>query len=66
MKVTEINAITNQSKVREVTADELAQFASDKSDRLAAEKLVADKALAKAALLERLGITADEANLLLS
>ena len=53
-------------EVREYTADEYAQDVIDKaeSQRLADE--IAIKAADKAALLAKLGITADEAKLLLS
>lgn len=57
-------------EVRELTADELAQY---KADAARIEKDLADKALeiqskkeAKAALLLKLGITEDEAILLLT
>ena len=57
-------------EVREYTADEYAQNELDKQElaRLAAEQaeLEAEAAANKAALLNRLGITADEAKLLLS
>ncbi len=54
---------------RELTADEYAEIKSEQ-DRLALEKTAADAksladAHARAALLERLGITAEEAALLL-
>lgn len=53
-------------EVREYTADEYAQDVIDKaeSQRLADE--IAIKAADKAALLARMGLTADEAKLLLS
>jgi hypothetical protein len=57
-------------EVREYTADEYVQNELDKQElaRLAAEQaeLEAEAAANKAALLNRLGITADEAKLLLS
>ena len=69
-KVYEVNATTNEIIEREATAEELAQEAADR-ERLA--KLKADKdaeaaqaEAAKAALLEKLGITEEEAKLLLS
>jgi hypothetical protein len=52
--------------VRNATAEEAAAIKANEADRVAKEKAAADKATAKAALLERLGITADEAALLLS
>jgi hypothetical protein len=51
---------------REMTAKEAAEHAKQEAEFLAAEQARADKVEAKAALLERLGITADEAALLLS
>lgn len=56
---------TGEEITREMTADEAAQLNQAKTK--AAEDIAAteSKAAAKAALLERLGITADEAALLL-
>lgn len=60
---------TGETTVREMTDAELAELAYQAE--LAAEKkaeedrIATEKATAKAALLERLGITADEAALLL-
>ena len=52
--------------VRNATAEEAAAIKANEADKIAEEKAAADKLVAKAALLERLGITADEAALLLS
>jgi hypothetical protein len=52
--------------VRNATAEEAAAIKANEADRVAKEKAAADKLAAKAALYERLGITADEAALLLS
>ena len=60
------NIETDEVIDREMTADELAQWEADKADSVAKAQAEADKAADKAALLERLGITADEAKLLLS
>ena len=60
------NIETDEVIDREMTADELAQWKADKADSVAKAQAEADKAADKAALLERLGITADEAKLLLS
>ena len=69
-KVTEIDAITGEVIERPMNDEELAQRKKDQeeSEKLAAAKAkeLADKAIAKSVLLERLGITADEAKLLLS
>jgi hypothetical protein len=67
---TEHNVTTGEIIVRDMTADELAQYEKDveKWAKLKADQAKANtaKATAKAALLEKLGITADEAALLLS
>jgi hypothetical protein len=69
-KVTEIDAITGEVIERPMNDEELAQRKKDQEEaqKLAAAKAkeLADKAIAKSVLLERLGITADEAKLLLS
>lgn len=52
--------------VREATADEIAEIKANEKAALANAKTETDKAAAKSALLDRLGITADEAKLLLS
>ena len=51
---------------REMNAEEFAQYEIDEANAAARKAAEAAKATAKAALLERLGITQDEANLLLS
>jgi hypothetical protein len=70
MKITEkeFNALTGDE-----TITEREETATEKAERLAREKWLAEqaaeaevKAQAKAELLERLGITADEAKLLLA
>lgn len=60
------NAETGEVIEREMTADEFAQYEADKLE--AQQELLAaqERAAAKAALLEKLGITQDEAKLLLS
>jgi len=50
--------------VRDATAEEIAKIDAIKSEKIAQEKAETDKATAKAALLAKLGITADEAALL--
>jgi len=63
-----VNCETGEVTELELTADEVAQRAKDASDYAKAkaddDKAAADKAAAKAALLAKLGITADEAALL--
>ena len=65
----EINCETGEVIERPLTADEIAAneaaAAQAEADRLAAEAEAATKAQAKAALLAKLGISEDEAKLLL-
>ena len=65
MQILEHNIETGEAIEREATAAELAQMEIDAAKFAAEEKAESDKAASKAALLERLGITADEAALLL-
>jgi hypothetical protein len=66
----EINCETGEVIERPLTADEIAANeaaqAQAELDRAAAEAEAETKATAKAALLTKLGITADEAKLLLA
>jgi hypothetical protein len=65
MKVMEINCETGEEILREATKAELDQAKLD-SELVANEQAEAEaRATQKAALLERLGITEDEAKLLL-
>lgn len=64
--VTIHNAETNEVETREMNAEELAQYAIDLERDAARAAEIAAKAAAKTALLERLGITEDEAKLLLA
>jgi hypothetical protein len=61
-----VNCETNEITERELNAEEIAQQQIDAAAFEIIRNEEADKANAKAALLERLGITADEAALLLS
>jgi predicted metal-dependent HD superfamily phosphohydrolase len=60
------NAETGEIIEREMNADELAQWEIDQADAAAKQQAEADSAAAKAALLERLGITEEEAKLLIN
>ena len=60
------NLATDEIIDREMNDDEFAQYEAEKTAELARQAEAEAKATAKAALLERLGITQDEANLLLS
>jgi hypothetical protein len=64
-KVTDINGITGEQVVRDMNADELAQLELNISAATARAEALATKAAARTALLARLGITAEEAQLLL-
>ena len=66
MKYTEIDALTSEVIEREPTTEELEQMVKDAAARSEEATAAALKAEAKAGLLERLGITAEEAELLLS
>jgi hypothetical protein len=70
MKITEINGITDSIIERDATPEEVALIEEEQDERAEAkaaeEAAEAERAIAKAALLDRLGITADEAKLLLS
>lgn len=57
---------TDEVTDREMTADELEQFEAEQAEQAARLEAEATKAAEKAALLEKLGITEDEAKLLLS
>lgn len=60
------NAATNEIEEREMNAEELAQLEADKAKAEAEAQAKSQSAAAKAALLEKLGITEEEARLLLS
>ena len=60
------NVETGEIVEREMNAEELAQWELDKAEAVAKADLEATKAQAKADLLNRLGLTAEEAALLLA
>lgn len=65
MKIVEHNVETGEAIERDMTPEELAQAkidAKDEADRLKAKE---NQAIAKQSILDRLGLTADEAALLL-
>ena len=66
MKILEHNVETGEVIERNATAEEIAQIKSRKIEAETKELEAEAKAQAKAELLERLGITADEAKLLLA
>lgn len=59
------NVETNQIEEIALTSADIAQKAKDLAESEALAKLIADQEAAKSALLEKLGITEDEAKLLL-
>jgi aconitase B len=65
----EVNCTTGEVLEIELTDEEVAQREADavaaETQRKADEKAAADKAVARAAILDRLGLTADEATILL-
>ena len=64
-KIATFDAITGDYSDREMTAEELVEHQAKIAEEAARVVEVEAKATAKAALLERLGITAEEASLLL-
>jgi len=69
-KAIEVNCATGEVTERDLTAQEIADGEADaaqaESDRVAAEAEAVAKAAQKAELLAKLGISADEAKLLLA
>lgn len=64
--IKEVDAQTGKAIEREMNAEELAQWEAAQLEAEAKVKAETQAAAAKAALLEKLGITEDEAKLLLS
>lgn len=64
--VIEHNATTGEIIEREMTAEELAQRQTDKAEAEVQAQAAAEAAATKSAVLARLGITEEEAKLLLS
>ena len=60
-----VNCETGERIVREMSANELIQYEIDQADSIARKAQLEAEADAKAALLTKLGITEDEAKLLL-
>lgn len=65
----EVNCTTGETSIIELTDAEIAQMEADaaaaETQRKADEKAAANKATARAAIIDRLGLTADEAAILL-
>ncbi len=66
MKIKEINATTGEEIVRDATEAEIEQSRLDALESKRIADLIAEREAAKSALLEKLGITEEEAKLLLS
>jgi hypothetical protein len=64
-QIKEYNCETGDEIVRDADSQEIAQIAKDKKEAEARKAEAEAKATARAALLDKLGITADEAKLLL-
>ena len=65
LMVKEVNAETGEEIEREMNAEELAQYSIDVAATQAAKAEAAAKAQAKQAILDKLGLTAEEAAALL-
>jgi hypothetical protein len=61
-----VNTQTGEEIIRDATAEEIAQMAKDAQETSEREAEAEVKAAQKAALLDRLGITEEEAKLLLA
>ena len=64
-QIAEHDSITGQTIVRDMTADELAQRELDQTEAAKQAKAEAAKAAARQAVLDKLGLTANEAQALL-
>lgn len=61
-----VNCITGEEIVRDATSEEIAQIETQAENDAVAQAQAKAKEIAKAALLNKLGITTEEARLLLS
>jgi hypothetical protein len=64
-QIAEHDSITGQTIVRDMTADELAQRELDQAETAKQAEIEAAKAAARQAVLDKLGLTANEAKALL-
>jgi hypothetical protein len=64
-QIKEYNCETGEEIVRDATAKEIAQIEKDIADAIAKKAEADAKAAEKQAILDRLGLTADEAKLIL-
>jgi hypothetical protein len=65
-KIAEINLETGETIIREKTDEEKAMYDADQAAFVEQQQATIEQSAAKSALLERLGITEEEAKLLLS
>jgi hypothetical protein len=65
LKITEVNCTTGEEIVRDATAEEIAQIELDAANEATAKAEAEAKEAARQVILDRLGLTADEAKLLL-
>jgi predicted ArsR family transcriptional regulator len=61
-----VNVETGEETLRDATTEEIAQMEADKAEAMATKAEVEAKTTARQAILDRLGLTAEEATLLLS
>lgn len=66
MQITIINGETGEAVVREMTADELAEYEATIADDLAIKIEAEEKLAQRQAILEKLGLSEEEAKLLLA
>ena len=66
IQIKEVNCTTGEEIVRDANAEEIAQMEINSANYAAKEAEAEAKVTAKAALLEQLGITEEQAKLLLS
>ena len=66
VQITEFNCATGEEIVRDLTNEEISQMESDAANAATRQVEAEAKATAKAALLSKLGISEEEAKLLLS
>jgi len=60
-----VDADTGEEIIRDANAEELAQFAKDKADYATRQAEAEAKAAQRQAILDRLGLSQEEANILL-
>ena len=65
IQLKEFNCESGEEFVRDANADELAQFEIDKANELARLAAIDAREASRQAILDRLGLTADEAKLIL-